>query len=239
LGASIGFNDVRLLWTGDDERLANALDDSEAVHSTVSPGVAFGRTWLSGWGLSTGVFLERSERYFEHTERSSTVETALLTYIVTLNTQVFVSNVDTVESVSTTERHTSGVNRRTALRIPFEASWQRRARRWSYGLRAGAAVEFTRAEHALSLDLQGQDGRLVATDLSGEAIDGRYPTALLLTAGLEVGYLFHERWSLHAGPAYMRGVTPLEDTAPVHALPERLGLQFGLVHHFDHGERTR
>lgn len=225
-----GRYDVQRRWAGTDAGLANALQGTETPGATLGLGLLVGHEQRNGWGLSTGLFLERSEQQFRHVDRQVNVEEEIITYLVTLNTQVFVSDVDTLLMITTEETTTKGVNRMHTTRIPLQVHWRGQQGRWSLGAHAGLALEWTRVRHGLSLQRDASDGRPVAAPLHTNELRSRYPVQLIALAGAELGHMLHERWFLHAGPVYQLGHAL--GSAPVRASATRWGLQVRLAHHF-------
>src|SRR5690606_6324754 len=105
---------------GDDEELVKALQKTEARTSTFAPGLMLERKWHSGWGFGAGIFHERSEQQFQFVDKRTLVTEEVITWLVTLDSEVFISDQDTLRSYTTTEKTYSGSNRRSITRIPVE-----------------------------------------------------------------------------------------------------------------------
>jgi hypothetical protein len=183
LGAQAARYEVQRRWHGQDAGLVDALNATEAATTAQGFGLLVGHDRHNGWGASLGVMLERSEQGFRYVDRKVEVEQEIITYFVTLNTQVFVSDVDTVTTYLVEETTTTGPRRLSVLRIPVEVHWHRQAGRWTWGFRAGVALELTRAEGGLSLQRNAGDGRVLATELTKHELRDRHPAQFLLTVG--------------------------------------------------------
>jgi hypothetical protein len=231
LAPVVGVYSVHDQWRGDDQNLVQALDQATGTTTAWAFGLAAGRQWRSGFGLSTGLFTERSESQLYHSDTRVQVEQEITTYLVTLNTQVFVSDADTITTVITDDRSSSGVQSRTAWRVPVDLHKRWSLGRWQLGLHGGFALEWTTAEGA-TLIAADAEGGLVAADPGAAELRARYPTALLGSVGAELGWMLNERWTLWVDPVYMGGLSALSPTSDAYTLPQRWGLQFGLAHHF-------
>ncbi len=232
VGVQTGYYDTGRRWRGSDELLTEALNDLEVPTTTLGWGAVVGHTRNNGWGISGGVMFERSEQSFSHVDRKVEVEQEFITYLVTLNSQVFVSDVDTITTILVDERTTNGSTTLSVMRIPLEAHWHRNVRRWSWGLRAGTALEFTRARGVPPLVRDATDGRIVAQTISDDEVRRRHPAQILGTVGADLGYTIHERWKLFASPGYMIGLIPLTNADPISLLGGRWGVQVRVVHEF-------
>jgi hypothetical protein len=233
LGAQAARYEVQRRWHGQDAGLVDALNATEAATTAQGFGLLVGHDRHNGWGASLGVMLERSEQGFRYVDRKVEVEQEIITYFVTLNTQVFVSDVDTVTTYLVEETTTTGPRRLSVLRIPVEGHWHRQAGRWTWGFRAGVALELTRAEGGLSLQRNAGDGRVLATELTKHELRDRHPAQFLLTVGGDLGYMLHERWRLMASPVYMFAPTSPTPAAPVLSTDARWGLQMRLAYQFN------
>jgi hypothetical protein len=227
----VGVHAVRDRWRGSDDRLVDALGNATGTNTSFAFGLAAGRQWRSGFGLSTGLMNERMESQLYHRDRRVQMEQEITTYLVTLNTQVFVSDVDTTTTVITEDRSSSGSQRRTAWRVPVDVHKRWSMGRLQLGLRGGFALEWTTAQGA-TLVATDTEGGLVAADPGAAEFRARNPMALLGTVGAEVGWMLNERWTLWVDPVYMSGVSALSRPSTAYTLPQRWGIQFGLAHHF-------
>jgi hypothetical protein len=173
---------------------------------------------------------DRTERLFKHVAVEQTTTVREESYYVTLNNQVFLSDVDTVITTTTTETVTQGVDRRSTLRIPVLGHWRTEWRRWALGARTGLALELTRTEAGPALTRQA-DGKVGAAMLTGAQRAERYPATVLGVVGLDLAYRLHERWSLEAGYVAMPGAMSLSKRGPVQALTTRHGAELRLIIH--------
>lgn len=137
VAAQVGWYDVRRQWSGTDATLEQALNASK-------PGPR--RSVLVRWSGAPGVQywpLDRWRSTSARNKRSATwiVGPGLIgeitTSVVTLDTQVFVSNLDTITTTTFDERLAEGMDERSVLRIPIEGHWRGSWRRWSYGVGLG------------------------------------------------------------------------------------------------------
>lgn len=227
LGAAIGAYTLRDEWRGTNRALVDALNNSSAPTRTWSLGAEISRQWRSGWSLRSGVHLERSEQQLSHQDRRVYVEQEITTYYVTLNTQVFQSSVDTVTTVTTEDRSTTGSVQRSMMRIPLELGYERGFGRWLVSLQGGLAVELTKARGA-TITVIDQEGSLASRPSEAAILRSRYPAQLLGSASLRGGYLINEHWRLWAGPSYMQAILPLGSDPGAHISPQRWGLLFGV-----------
>lgn len=236
LGAQWASYTARSTWKGSDEQLAAELEQGEGNTSIICWGLLAGRQWRDGFGISTGILMDGTERSFRHVDPLSTSTEEVSSYFVTLNDQVFVSNVDTIRTITTDERVTEGMERRTMLRIPVHVHWSKDLRRWSFGVRAGMALELTRTEAGPGLQRVEND-IIGTTELDAATSADRYPDLLVALAGIDLGYRLHERWSIQAGYAGMQGVTSIATHGPVQAYPIRHGAELRLIFHLPSHER--
>jgi len=236
LGAQWSTYSVHSDWTGSDEELAAALDEGEGNGGTQAWGILFGRQWQSGFGVSSGLVMDRVERSLRYVEDRTTTTEEITSFFVTLNNEVFVSDVDTVRTTTLDEQVTEGIDRRTMVRIPVLGHWSHDLRRWSIGIQAGVALELTRTEAGPGL-VRTESGTIEAVYLDAETRSQRYPDVVLGIAGIDLGYRLHERWSLQAGYVGMRGLTTLSEKGPVQASPIRHGAEIRLRFHLP--ARTR
>jgi hypothetical protein len=227
----VGVYAVRDRWRGDDQNLVQALENATGTTTAWGFGLAAGRQWRSGFGLSTGLLTEHSESQLYHRDTRVQVEEEISTFLVTLNTEVFVSDVDTITTVTTEDRSSSGLQRRTAWRVPVDVHKRWSMGRLQLGLHGGLALEWTTAQGA-TLVAADTEGGLVAADPGAAEFRARNPMALLGTVGAEVGWMLNERWTLWVDPVYMTGVSALSRPSAAYTLPQRWGIQFGLAHHF-------
>ena len=233
VAAQVGWYDVRRQWSGTNATLEGALNASETWTSTIGVGALVGRTWRSGFGFSAGAEHERSEQAFRYVDRWTSVDQEITTNVVTLDTQVFVSQGDTITRTTLDERIAEGMDRRSVLRVPLDAHWRSSWRRWSYGLAVGMAAEITRTSSNMILVQDGPDGRIASAQPRSAELRERYPTVFLGTISADLGYLLHERWTLWASPVYMHSLGVIGSRSEVFAEPERLGLRLRLGYTFN------
>ena len=220
-------------WSGANTRLVDALNAAEAPSTYWSLGFLGGRTWRSGFRLGTGMLYERSERTFSTTYRTTTIDQQITSYFVTLNEQVFVSDVDTLTTTSYGDVQVEGIYQRALLRIPLEFGWRYDLERWSIMPKLGLMLELNLQRQGLSLDLANEDGPLSAVELDPESMRQRHPDLLLAMVGAEASYLLGERWRISAAPVFLWTAIPLgtQGTQP-RSIPQRSGLEFGLTYTF-------
>lgn len=220
-----------LTWQGDPERLVSALNDAEPNTMNWAIGLLGGRTWRSGFQVGTGLLYERSERAFSAIDRQVTVDQEVNTYYVTLNSEVFVSEVDTITTVTTTEQAVSTSQERSLLRIPLEVGWAFDVWRFQLVPKAGLALDLHLKRDGTVLNIEGSDGRLVAAQASDAVLRQRQPDLLLVTAGVELGMALNEHWSMNIGPQMMWTAAALtRSTDQPQGLPKRAGIGFGLTY---------
>ena len=232
--AQVGLYNVQRQWTGTPERLTDALNGSEAWHSTVALGGMVGRSWRSGIGVGVGLDMERSEQAFHHLDRQERTEEIINTHLVTLNTQVFVSSIDTTSVSIVDERWVDGLDRRQVMRASAEFFWHTGHRRFRFGPRTGLGMDFTRVRSAGSVVYNEAEGRLERSNLPSGAMNVRYPVMFLGMAGVDVDYSVHEQWSVGATPLGMFAIGPVGDRASAYSSPTRLGLRFRITHTLFH-----
>ncbi len=220
-------------WSGSNTRLVEALNAAEASATYWSLGIVGGRTWRSGLSLGTGLLFERSERAFSTTYRTLVEEQEITSYYVTLNDEVFVSNVDTLITTSYSENNVSGIYRRALVRIPLELGWRFDLKRWGIMPKAGLLLELNVQRQGLSLDQANSDGPLMAVQLDPEAMRQRHPDLLMAMVGAELSFMVSERWRMSANPVIMWTAAPLgPQGAQPRSVPQRSGLEFGLTYTF-------
>ncbi len=230
IGAHSAFYASHREWSGGSGVLSDALNESEAWTSTIGLGLMGGRAWRSGFGVSSGVESERSEQAYRHVDKATSYESVVNTQMVTLNTQVYYTTVDTVITPTIRERVSAGSDTRTTWRIPVEASWRTRMGRWVLGARCGFAAEFTRARASASLINDDALGGISSAELPPTALSERYPFSMVGVLGADVGFLLHERWIATASPIYMRGLFNATSANSVSSSPERAGVRLQLCY---------
>lgn len=231
VGPAVGLFSTKLRWQGDDRELAEAINRTMGTRTEPAFGPAFGYTWRSGWGISSGLFWQQGEQQRRLSDRRTDVEQEIISSVVSLDAQVIVSSTDTLITTTTTETEFSGVERSTVLRIPIQGHWHGNRGRLLYGAQLGLVVERSSFRGGPTLVRDASDGRIVPVSDASVSGQDRQPLTLSGSAGLELGYQLHERWALRGGPLLMHGLASMQRPENVFALPDRLGLQFLLVHH--------
>lgn len=220
-----------LTWQGDQERLVNALNNAEPNTMNWALGLMGGRTWRSGFQVGVGLLYERSERDFSAIDRQVTVDQEVNTYYVTLNSEVFVSQVDTITTVSTTQRNVSASQERALLRIPVEVGWGFDLWRFRLIPKVGLALDLHLQRNGTVLNINGSDGQLVSDQPTDAVLRQRQPDVMLMTAGVDIAYALNEHWSLNLGPQMMWTAAVLtRSTDQPQGLPQRAGIGFGLTY---------
>ena len=232
LALEVGRHNVKRTWYGGEPLLVDALNEVEVPHYTWSLGLLAGRSWRSGFGLSAGAAYEGSEYAFDHVDDRVRIDSLLIVpYLITLDTQVFVSNVDTVTFMTEENKQVSGTNRFSVVHVPVEGYWHKQHRRWTFGARAGLAAEFVTMRQGYTLDVD-DEGAVMSVDLGAQAYDMRYHTTLTGMLGADVGFALTEHWGLWATPTYMHGITAWGREGMPYMLPERLSLRVRLSYTF-------
>ncbi|HQV40090.1 MAG: hypothetical protein IPO60_15115 [Flavobacteriales bacterium] len=214
-------------WQGGDAQLVTALQGTETPHRTTNFGVLAGLEGRKGWGIATGIEYGAARYDFQHFDQFRSTRDSLVTHVITFNTQVLDSYVDTVTTYTEVRRTVAAVNRYTSLRVPLEGSWHRAWRRWHIGLRGGVAVEFNTMRSGVTL--MNSDGGTRSVDVSST----EKQKATLVSGGLavDVGYGLTERLGLWASPGYAVGLFSLSPTdGSPYAVPERLGVRIRLAY---------
>ena len=214
-------------WRGGDAQLVKALQGTEMPHRTTNFGVLAGLEGRKGWGITTGIEYGAARYDFQHFDQFRATQDSLVTHVITFNTVVLDSYVDTISTSTEVRRSVAAVNRYTTLRVPLEGSWHKAWRRWHVGLRGGVAVEFNTMRSGVTL--MSGDGGTRSVDVS----TAEKRTATLVSGGvaLDVGYALTERLGLWASPGYAAGLFSLSPTdGSPYAVPERLGVRLRLAY---------
>lgn len=230
LALHVGSTTSRSTWYGEDRALSDALNAGEGWQQQFTWGGALGRQWRSGFGLSVGLMTDRSERGFRHVDRTVYQDQSIETYFVTLNGQVFLSDVDTIVTTTAVETVTQGVDRRSTVRIPLLAHWQQEWRRWSVGVRVGPTVELTQAEAGPGIVRRSAD-QLGGGMLTASQRQERYPASVLGLTGLDLGWRLHEHWTLQAGYLALWPISAVQPRSTVYATTLRHGAELRLILH--------
>ena len=229
----VGRHDVDRSWSGKDEALVEALNGTEVPHPTWSAGALFGRTWRSGLGVSVGAAYEGSRYEFDHVEQQLPVDSVIeYTYLVTLDTQVFVNTpATTVVYGEPTETRVTGSNSLGILQLPVELYWHAPVKRWSFGGRIGLMTELTLVRRGYTL-VNDQELGLLSAPCGEERFDSRYGPVLTGIIGADLGYTLTERWGLWLSPSYIRGLAAFGTTDQPWSMPERFSLRMRLSYSF-------
>lgn len=230
LALHVGSTTSRSTWYGEDRALSDALNAGEGWQQQFTWGGALGRQWRSGFGLSVGLMTDRSERGFRHVDRTVYQDQSIETYFVTLNGQVFLSDVDTMVTTTAVETVTQGVDRRSTVRIPLLAHWQQEWRRWNVGVRVGPTVELTQAEAGPGIVRRSAD-QLGGGMLTASQRQERYPATVLGLTGLDIGWRLHEHWTLQAGYLALWPISVVQPRSTVYATTLRHGAELRLILH--------
>jgi hypothetical protein len=233
VAVEVGRHDVDRTWAGTDDALVEALNGTEVPHPTWSAGALFGRTWRSGLGVSVGAAYEGSRYEFDHLEQQLPIDSVIeYTYLVTLDTQVFVSTpATTVIYGEPTETRVTGSNSLGILQLPVELYWHTPVKRWSFGGRIGLMTELTLVRRGYTL-VNDQELGLLSAPCNEERFDSRYGPALTGIVGADLGYTLTEHWGLWLSPSYMRGLTAFGTTDQPWSLAERFSLRMRLSYSF-------
>jgi hypothetical protein len=228
----VGRSKERRTWYGDDEDLVKALNATEVPHYAWSAGLLAGRSWRNGFGLSMGVAYQGSNQSFQFSGPATQEDTVLyFPYLVTLDTEVFVSDVDTVPTYVTVQEQTKATNSFSVVRVSAEGYWHANFRRWTIGPRLGLGTEFTTMRQGYTLD-NGSDTLMTVVNVADERYDTRYATILTGLVGADIGFALTEHWGLWATPTYARGLANWGAGDAPYMLPERLGLRLRLSYTF-------
>ncbi len=214
-------------WHGGDAQLVTALQDTETPHRTTSFGVLAGLEGRKGWSFATGIEYGAARYDFQHFDQFRSTRDSLVTHVITFNTVVLDSYVDTVSTSTEVRRTVAAVNRYTTVRVPLEGGWHRAWRRWHVGLRGSVAVEFNTMRSGVTL--MNSDGGTRSVDVS--STDKQKATLLSGGLAMDVGYALTERLGLWASPGYAAGLFSLSPTdGSPYAMPERLGIRVRLAY---------
>jgi hypothetical protein len=227
----VGFFAERLRWRGADAGLIQTLKDAgggREIRQTVV-GFMAGHRWRNGWGIAAGASALRSERPFHHTDRRIHTEQTIVLHMVTLNTQVYYSDADTLITTTTEETTYRGNTGRSVLRVPVEGRWSRTWRRWDVTVVGGLAAEFVTAQADHDL-MRSADGRTIVMVPNTAQLSERHPVTLSVHGGMEAGFLLNEHWRLSAGPMAHRGLRSLSPSESAYAMAGRTGVQVRLTH---------
>ncbi len=224
---------VRSQWHGRPQALVDALEGSSTWPMSAAGGLAVGRSWPSGLSLWLGAEGDRYTQSYRHTERHEELRHDLVVaQIVTLNTQVVFTDVDTITTVVMRESTAEGADDRIRIRVPIECGWARALGRWSLGVRIGAQFEHTFARSTGSLVIDEAAGLIRSRQLDRKELRARYPSMLSIVSGLSASYSITERLTFATVPFIALPATTIGRRGDVWTEPQRMGLRFQLLHRF-------
>jgi opacity protein-like surface antigen len=219
-------------WRGGDPRLAQALNGTETAHSPWSIGILGGMEGRNGWGISIGLGYNAAHYDFHHVDRILSRNDSLVPYVITFNSQVIASYMDTVTTFSEERHPVAAMNRYSLIRVPIEVSWHRPWRRWQYGLRAGLSAEFNTMISGITLVSDGNESGTRSVDVASD-LERRTNALLTGSVAADLGYALTDRWALWASPTVAIGLLPLSHASDApYAMPDRLGMRLRLSYSF-------
>lgn len=222
----------RYQWQSDHANLQRALQGNGRWQEGLAFGALAGRAWHSGLSIGLGVEADRLDQTYRSLDQRTERQTETVTQVITLNTQVFASSVDTVSTDVVREAQAEGADRRVRVRIPLEAAWQLAARRWRFGPRAGLVGEHASIRSSASLAVDPSDRMVHARRLSPAELRARYPWSLSAIAGIDFGFVLTARSRIIATPFASIALTTFGGASDAHARPERFGLRLMIQHRF-------
>ncbi|MBK8225706.1 MAG: hypothetical protein IPK70_00850 [Flavobacteriales bacterium] len=222
----------RYQWQSDQANLLRALQGSGRWQGGVAIGALAGRAWPSGLSIGLGIEADRLDQTYRSLDQRTERQTETVTQVITLNTQVFASSVDTVTTDVVREAQAEGADRRVRVRIPLEAAWQLAAKRWRFGPRAGLVGEHTSIRSSASLAVDPSDRMVRARQLSASELRARYPWSLSAIAGIDLGFVLTDRSRIIATPFASMALTTFGGASDANARPERFGLRLMIQHRF-------
>lgn len=196
-------------WTGKDEQLIAAMNQSETWKDRMSFSLVFGREWESGFGVGLSAGLSRTRSRFLHREvtdaqTTTTVDTVWTSAAMGAQT---VYTWDIIEAQITepgVDRSFNATNTLTQLRLAPEVSyavWQRR--RLSVHARVAPSLSLTLQRQGEGLLPATDEGGLPAiADLKDEAFDKRFGPQLALSLSMDVRYRLTPHLSIGVLPAW-------------------------------------
>lgn len=233
IGASATAQASRYAWRGGPPNLVRALEGNGAWSPGAAFGLVAGRAWPSGLSLALGVEADRWEQRYRHVDRREVEQVeAVVAQMVTLNSQVVFADYDTVVTSSTLQAVAEGAELRMRVRVPLELGWQRRMGRLLLGARAGVAAEHASVRSSAGMAVDAADGLVRSRALSRAEWRARYPAALSILVGADIGYALTDRLHLAAMPFLMRPIATFGAAYDAQALPHRTGARLMLQHRF-------
>jgi len=231
-GVSVTPQLSRYSWRSDQAKLERALNGNGKLIGGVSLGVVAGRTWPSGISLGLGVEADRMEQAYRSVDRRTEVQSETIVQLVTLNTQVFASTTETVNTTVIYESRAEGTDRRTRVRVPVELSYHLAAGRWRLGPRAAAVVEYTKVQSSSSLVVDSEDGLIRSRTLAQSDLNARYPLSVSALLGIDLGFSLSDNGRIIVSPFASRALATFGPATDAQASPERYGLRLMLQHRF-------
>ncbi|MBK9146911.1 MAG: hypothetical protein IPM12_03705 [Flavobacteriales bacterium] len=222
----------RYQWQSEHANLERALQGSGRYRGGWAIGALVGRSWPSGLSVGVGIEADRFDQSFRHVDRRTEEQTETVTHVVSLNTQVFTSTVETVTTPVVHESLAEGADRRVRLRVPVELAWSLQRGHWCFGARLGAVGEHTTVHSSSSLALDYSDGLVHSRSLSQSELRSRYPLSLSGLAGFDIGFSVSDRARIMATPFASRSLAVFGPGSDAQAHPERFGLRLMLQHRF-------
>lgn len=222
----------RYQWQSDHANLERALQGSGRYQGGWAIGALAGRSWPSGLSVGVGIEADRLDQSFRHVDRRTEEHTETVTHVVSLNTQVFTSTVETVTTPVVRESLAEGADRRVRLRVPVELAWTLQRGHWCFGARLGAVGEHATVRSSSSLALDHSDGLVHSRSLSQSELRSRYPLSLSGLAGFDIGFSVSDRARIMATPFASRSLATFGPGSDAQAHPERFGLRLMLQHRF-------
>ncbi|HRD51839.1 MAG TPA: hypothetical protein PKY96_04250 [Flavobacteriales bacterium] len=231
-GVSVAPQFSRYSWRSDQGKLEQALNGNGKLIGGVSLSAHAGRTWPSGISLALGVEADRMEQAYSSVDRRTEVQSETVVQLVTLNTQVFATNIETVNTTVVQEARAEGKDSRTRVRVPVELSYHLASGRWRLGPRAAAVMEYTRIRSSSSLVVDSEDGLIRSRPLTQPEQDARYPLSLSALLGIDLGFNLSDNSRIIVSPFASRALATFGPATDAKASPERYGLRFLLQHRF-------
>lgn len=232
VGLSITGQQARYRWQSDADNLKRALEGTGRWQSGISLGMHAGRSWPSGWSVGAGLEADRQNQAYRYLDRRTEERTETVTQLVTLNTQVFVSAVDTIRSQVVREASSEGAESRTRIRVPLEVAWHLGVGRWRIGPRVAAVGERAFVRSTSSLDIEPATGLVRSRALATDELEARYPLSISGLFALDLGYCASDRMRLILSPFTSRHIKAIGPASTVQASPERLGVRLLLQQRF-------
>lgn len=231
-GASLAGQLGRYQWHADADNLRRALEGSGRWQGSLAVGALAGRSWASGWSLGIGVEADRQDQAFRYLDRKSEVHEETVTYLVTLNTEVFISSVDTLRSEVVHEALAEGAEHRWRVRVPLELAWHLGAGRWRMGPRTALLGERTVVRSSAGLAVEPGTGMVRSMAMPEARLEARYPMSLSGVLALDIGYCATDHARVFVSPYLGRTLRTFGAEGDALARPQRFGLRLMIQHRF-------